>query len=523
MELFNTFKSPMINNDQPRNPIFKKIIDIFGELVDKEEIENDSGISVTDLTDTNYQNSPMMGTMGGYSSYGNIQNYLAYEESTKIEKLSVYRQMAEYAEIGYALETITNEVVDKNDQGDCAGIEIRNQEIVNHSNKSANIRKEWEHIYYDVLDFNRKGYELVFNFIVTGEMFLEKKIDFKHSERGILGIKTLQPDYTNVIWNNEDKIDGYFISDSINNGFLSMGKQRKKIFVTKENIAYANYGKFAYNPDNNEKIALSYLEPIKKVWRQLQLLEESVIIYRVVRAPDRRVFKIATGNLPKAQAEAYVQKLMKQYRHKKVYNTSTGQIDSSANIMSMIEDFWLTQPADGNSSDITNLGAGEALGEISDMDYFLRKLYRALQIPESRRLDSESRYNTGNIGDMTHQELKFSKMIDRISMKVKDLIFDIFKTHLKLKGLWDQYGLKDRDIRIIFNKNNHYEEFKEAQINETRLSNFGSAASYQGELLSKEFILKKYLMLTDEEIKRNKELMSKERSQGEDTSTVGQW
>jgi hypothetical protein len=184
-----------------------------------------------------------------------------------------------------------------------------------------------------------------------------------------------------------------------------------------------------------------------------------------------------------------------------------------------LEDYWFTQPADGNTSEIDTLQGGENLGEITDLNYFLEKLYRALEIPNNRRLDTPNgaqQYNAGNIGDITWQEMKFSKMVTRIKKKIELVLFDLFKTHLQLKGLWEQYNLKDTDFRVELNKNNYFEEMKRAQVEETRLNNWGTVSTYIGDVFSKEMAVKHFLKWSHEDWLKNKEMLDKEKLEGDD-------
>ena len=220
--------------------------------------------------------------------------------------------------------------------------------------------------------------------------------------------------------------------------------------------------------------------------------------------------------MPQRQALQYIDKIKMEYRQRKVYNSATGGIDGQANILSMLDDYWFSQPSEGNSTDVTTLPSGQALGEIRDLEYFLTKLYLALHIPTNRRLETSmgaQQYNIGDVGQINHQETMFAELADRIAERITDVVFSVFRTHMELKGLWKEYELKERDFRVEFYRNNFFEELKRTKLEETRVQLFGSVASYVGEVLSSEYVSKKYLHMSEEEYLENKMLLDKEKKE----------
>lgn len=500
--LFNLFAQNSQNNT-----FVEKILNVFGDFEVQEE-RKDKGVSITDDLNPNKQ-SPFSNFAAGHSQYGYgpYRKYVNYEEASKGTKLRIYRQMAEYPEIAYGLETVADEIYNPQDHtGDLLQMEILNKNLIENVNIRENLKKEWEYVVRDptMMDFNNKGWETIYSFLVCGEAFYEKVINPNNPKEGLKRVKRLLPDTTYVVYNPDGEIDHFQI------GSLALNK---KIPVPKTQITYARIGEISYNQDTGERIVLGYLEKIKKVWRQLQLLEEAVVIYRIVRAPERRVWKIATGHMPAKQAQQYIDKLKMDFRQKKIYNSTTGEIDGQANIMNMLEDFWFSQPDSGNATDVSTLPGGENLGEIRDLDYFLKKLYLALRIPENRRLDAATagNFNVGTMGDVSQQEAKFSKMVYRIARKISNAVFDIYKTHLQLKGIWDFYGLKDSDFNICFYKNNFFEELKQTKLDQERLNVWGTVASFTGEVFSKKYAVMKYLKWTEEEWNANKMLLETEK------------
>lgn len=952
MGIFNNTRQSIEDMVESSTGVLRNVLNIFGEM-EVEYDPKDKGVSLSDAVDSN--NIDNDNSVFSAQSYGNMRRYLSHEELTKDTKLSVYRQMSEYPEINLALNTVTDEIISPDSKGVVANLDIVNKNHLNNINIKDNLIKEWDYVYNNLLKFDRTSWETTNNFLITGELFLEKVIDPNNPKKGLTKVKKLNPDNIYVNWNTDNEPDSYKVKLENHNESLTLNNMQ---------ITYINYGQFQLNGQTKERIALSYLEKIKKTWRQLQLLEEAVVIYRVVRAPEKRLFRIATGNMPKHKQDAYMQKVMRQYRQKKIYNTSTGEIDGQANISNMLEDYFFSQPETGQGSSVEELGGGclpldtkiplldgrvvtletiikekeegknnwvyscdpntgemvpgpithanitntnakvmritldngktqtctlnhkwptwnkgtiEAnklevgdsliafnkkyepignkgndyemifnhltkkweythrlvanymktknkhneyvfkessndkrvihhydidrynnepsnlmfmcpkdhwllhsegfkeysiignkkhlllmktdedyksnwfksqkegisnmssetynnmikkqsesmksyikslseedknirdnnsrdsfilgnirfnelmnqdpkfrekvlmkrseslskvknteeykkkqskiqknnfksnefrrkvfepqtikysnsmlkfvidlyksgitkskdivsfldsskefmdicmvenksvkrfknfrhhhlksllsnfnyknfndfkeknkefnhkivkieyldetmtvanltvdsqheyhdfhtyaldigvytknsnLGEITDVDYFLKKMYRALQIPESRRLD-QTTYNAGQLNDVTHQELKFSKLTNRITYRISDMIMDVYKTHLQFKGLWKQYDLNEKDFNIVFNKDSHYAEFKEAQIMDMRMQNWSNAATYIGQVFSKEFAIKQFLKLSDQDIAENKELIKKEKEEGE--------
>ena len=492
--------SDMIDSSQG---MLRNILNVFGDM-EEEFIPKDQGVSLEDAVAQNHGKDA--NDFYKSQSYGNLKRYVAHEEMSKEHKLSVYRQMSEYPEIDYALNTITDEIISPNKEGTVADLNIKKESLLSNVNIKDNLMMEWEYVYHELFDFDNKGWNLAYNFLVNAEIFIEKVHKPENKERGITNIKKLMPDNIFVNWDTDNEPHSFKVT---------VDGQNEPVTVGTHQITYSNYGHFAYNNATKERIALGYLEKIKKIWRQLQLLEEAVVIYRVVRAPEKRIFNIATGNMPKHKQEEYIQKIMRQYRQKKIYKTNTGEIDGQANIQNMLEDYFFSVPETGNGSSVDTLAGGENLGEITDLDYFLRKLYRALAIPESRRLDETRTFNAGQLGDVTHQEIKFSKMVRRITQKIKFTVLDVYFTHLKMKGLWKQYSLKESHFDMIFHQDHHYAEFKEATVMETRMRNFGDAGTYIGQAFSKEFACKKFLGLTEQEYEENKQLIKKEKEEGE--------
>jgi hypothetical protein len=241
------------------------------------------------------------------------------------------------------------------------------------------------------------------------------------------------------------------------------------------------------------------------------MIEDSLVIYRISRAPERRIFYIDVGNLPKVKAEQYLKDVMNRYRNKLVYDASTGEIRDDRNHMSMLEDFWLPRREGGRGTEITTLPGGSNLGEIDDIIYFQRKLFRSLNVPISR-LEAESQFSLGRSTEITRDELKFTKFVQRIRKKFVPLFTDILKTQLLLKGVIspDDWRFMQEHIQYDFLADGHFTELKDAELLESRMNNLGTVEAYIGTFFSKEYVMKKVLRMTDNEIENMQDQINKE-------------
>ena len=263
--------------------------------------------------------------------------------------------------------------------------------------------------------------------------------------------------------------------------------------------------------DANKNQVLSYLHKAIKPVNQLRMIEDSLVIYRISRAPERRIFYIDVGNLPKIKAEQYLKDVMNRYRNKLVYDARTGEIKDDRNHMSMLEDFWLPRREGGRGTEITTLPGGSNLGEIDDITYFQRKLYRSLNVPISR-LEAEQSFSLGRSTEITRDELKFTKFIQRLRKKFVPLFLDMLRTQLVLKGVInvEEWPKIKEHIQFDFLKDGHFSELKAQELLNDRINMLGSVENYIGTFFSKEFVYKQVLRLTEFEIKEMQDQMKRE-------------
>ena len=380
------------------------------------------------------------------------------------------------------------------------------------------IRAEFDEV-LRLLNFDRKGHDVFRRWYVDGRIFYHKIIDTKNPRRGITELRYI--DSTKIKKVREvkkdldgktgvemtEKVDEYFVYNEKGLGSAGMGGTNQGLKISADSITYVPSGLI----DGNSGRVLSYLHKAIKPVNQLRMIEDALVIYRISRAPERRIFYIDVGNLPKIKAEQYLKDVMNRYRNKLVYDATTGEIRDDRNHMSMLEDFWLPRREGGRGTEITTLPGGSNLGEIDDITYFQRKLYRSLNVPISR-LESESGFSLGRSTEITRDELKFTKFVQRIRKKFSPLFTDVLKTQLLLKGIiapedWPEI---QEHIQYDFLADGHFAELKDAELLENRLNQLQTVEAYIGTFFSKEYVLKKVLRMNDTEIQEMRDQIKKE-------------
>jgi hypothetical protein len=291
-----------------------------------------------------------------------------------------------------------------------------------------------------------------------------------------------------------------------------MGKANEGLKIHPDSIVYATSGML----DPSRKRILSYLHKAIKPVNQLRMMEDSLVIYRISRAPERRIFYIDVGNLPKGKAEEYLTNIMNKYRNKMVYDASTGAVKDDRKHMSMLEDFFLPRREGGRGTEISTLPGGENLGQIDDILYFQKKLYRSLNVPMAR-LEQEAQFSLGRSTEITRDEVKFKKFIDRLRKRFSDLFMQVLKTQLMLKGVItkDDWKKFKQDIIFDFVEDNYFAELKESEMYRERFEMLSTLEDYVGKYISDEWIRKKILRQSDEEIKEQDKLINAEKASGD--------
>ncbi len=440
---------------------------------------------------------------------------------TEYELIKRYREMALHPECDQAIENVVNEAIVSDLDDSPVEIDLNN---LNASDGIKDkIRKEFKHI-KDLLDFDKKAHEIFRNWYVDGRLYYNKVIDIKRPQDGIQEVRYIDALKMRYVRKEKktqnDRPDLFTGAGSVDNARVtfpeieeyfmytpkinypttvpSYGGGQKGIKIAKDAISYCTSGLV----DRNRHTVLSYLQKATKSLNQLRMIEDSLVIYRLSRAPERRIFYIDVGNLPKVKAEQYLRDVMNRYRNKLVYNATTGEIRDDKKYMSMLEDFWLPRREGGRGTEITTLPGGQNLGELSDIEYFQKKLYRSLGVPESRMPGSGDGFNLGRSSEILRDELSFSKFVGRLRKRFSNLFLDLLKTQLLLKNIvtpedWERMS---EHIQFDYLYDNHFAELKEKELMEGRLALLAQVEPYVGRYYSTEYIRRKVLQQKDQEI-----------------------
>ena len=437
-------------------------------------------------------------------------------EKTELDLIRRYRDIAQQPECDSAVEDIVNEAISFDEVSQSVSISLDRLPYPEKIRRA--IRKEFNEV-LTLLEFEEKGSDIFRRWYVDGRLFYHKVIDNKSPKKGIVALKFVDPTKIKKVRevNKEKdpktgvdvvkKINEYYVYNEKGLAHAGYGGTGQGIKIAKDAITYCPSGVI----DQNGGKVLSYLHKAIKPVNQLRMIEDALVIYRISRAPERRIFYIDVGNLPKVKAEQYLKDVMNRYRNKLVYDASTGEIRDDRNHMSMLEDFWLPRREGGRGTEITTLPGGSNLGEIDDIVYFQRKLYRSLNVPISR-LEAENNFSLGRTTEITRDELKFTKFIQKLRKKFVHLFTDILKTQLLLKGIVasEDWDIMKEQIQYDFLKDGHFAELKDAELLRDRIDALDQIQSYIGTFFSKEYVLKRVLRMTDSEVEEMRDQIARE-------------
>ena len=492
---------------------------LFGFSIQEEEPLSPSAVSP--IPPNNEDGVDHYASSGFFGSYLDIEGVY----KTEFDLIKRYREMALHPEVDSAIEDIVNEAIVSDTNDSPIEIELSNLNASDGIKKK--IREEFKYI-LDLLDFGRKAHEIYRNWYIDGRLYYHKVIDLKNPEDGIKELRYIdamkmryvrqqkKSDKDNLYVRKYHKdenpmdysfpeIEEYFIY----NPKISTTSQGIKI--AKDAITYCTSGLV----DRNKGSTLSYTHKAIKALNQLRMIEDSLVIYRLSRAPERRIFYIDVGNLPKMKAEQYLRDVMMRYRNKMVYDAQTGEIRDDKKFMSMLEDFWLPRREGGRGTEITTLPGGQNLGEITDIEYFKKKLYRALNVPPSR-MDGEGGFNLGRSSEILRDELKFTKFVGRLRKRFSRMFDDMLKTQLILKNVItpEDWESMSEHIQYDFLYDNHFSELKETELMNERFGMLQAAEPYIGKYYSQDYVRRKILRQTDVEIIEQDELIKSEIESG---------
>ena len=458
---------------------------------------------------------PMIDDAGYIDAGGYYGAYLDFEGIFKNESdyIAKYREMAMHPEVESAIEDICNEAVVYDDRRRSVSLIMDNVKVSDQIKRQ--ISDQFEHI-LRLLDFSNKGYEIFRRWFIDGKGYYHIIIDKENPKKGIIELRTIDSrkikKMVEVVKDTDEKTKTKFIKE-VREYYIYREKpgETTGLKLSPEAICYYHSGLF--DPGNNR--AISYLHKAIKPLNQLRMIEDAVVIYRISRAPERRIFYVDVGSLPKNKAEAYVRDLMNRYRNKLVYDASTGEIRDDKKFMSALEDYWLPRREGGKGTEIQTLDGGQNLGEMADVEYFLKKLYKALNVPSSR-LEAENGFNMGRSSEITRDELKFQKYVDRLRNKFNDIFKNLLRTQCLLTGIMreeDWYKIV-QDIRFEYVTDNYFSELKDYEILKERLDTLGQVENYIGEYFSRDWIRKNILRQTDREIRKQDKQIDIEKEQG---------
>ena len=454
------------------------------------------------------------------SAGGAFGHYVDMEGKIKneIQLINRYRDMATQSECDAAIDDICNEAIATSDQADDV-LFLNLNELGAPDNIKDKIHKEFDTI-INILNFNRDAHEIFRKWYVDGRLYYHIIIDEAKKKQGIQELRQIDPRKIRKVREvtkgkaangveTVDKVEEFYVfNDKAGN---QQSEVTKGVRVKTDSVAHINSGLFDYN--NN--VVISHLHKAIKPLNQLRMMEDAVVIYRISRAPERRLFYIDVGNLPKAKAEEYLKDQMNRFRNKLVYDADTGEIKDDRKHMSMLEDFWLRRRECGRGTEISTLPGGQNLGEMEDVMFFQTKLYKALNVPPSR-LESDSGFSLGRESEISRDELKFSKFVDRLRNDFVELFDGILKAQLLLKGIikiddWDKIK---HDIQYKWAEDSYYREIKTTEMIQSRLELLREVSDYAGRYYSMDFIRKQILQMTDDEIREMEKQIATETEGG---------
>jgi len=497
---------------------------LFGFSIEGADGDNLPKSAVSPVPQNEADKSDYYVSSGFYGQYVDIEGVFRNE----YDLVKRYREMSLHPECDEAIEDIVNEAIVSDLSDSPVEIDLQNLNVGDNIKKI--IRDEFKYI-KDLLDFDSKAHEIFRNWYVDGRLYYHKVIDLKNPQAGIqelryidaLKIKYVRqarkkdPNLARLNTNEPTnsltpEMDEYFEynpnSGKSGASYLpTAGGAAGGIKIAKDAITYCTSGLV----DRNKHNTLSWLHKAIKALNQLRMIEDSLVIYRLSRAPERRIFYIDVGNLPKVKAEQYLREVMNRYRSKLVYDANTGEIRDDKKFMSMLEDFWLPRREGGRGTEITTLPGGQNLGEITDIQYFQKKLYKALGVPETR-LGGEGGFNLGRSSEILRDELRFNKFVGRLRKRFSNMFLDMLKTQLLLKNVVtpEDWTTMSEHIQFDYIYDNHFAELKESELFQERINNAAQAEQYIGKYFSQDYVRRKILRQTDEEIVDQDKLIAAE-------------
>jgi hypothetical protein len=486
--------------------------EIFGFKIERKN-QGAANASIPAFTMPENDDGSMM--VSGAGAYGTSLD-LDGQYKTEIELILKYREMAQTSDCEIAIDNIINESIVIDDTRNPVDI------ILDKTNLSDGIKKKVINEFNTVLDllnFNNFGYDIFRRWYVEGKLYYHIMIDENNPNLGIVELRSLDATKIKKVKqiNQKDTADPKKKEVSVNSMFnyneSGLGNRTSDgILISGDSIAYSTSG--LLNPTKTG--VLSYLHKAIKPLNQLRMVEDAIVIYRISRAPERRIFYIDVGNLPKLKAEQYIRDIMTRYKNKLVYDSTTGEVKDDRRHQSMLEDYWLPRREGGRGTEITTLPGGENLGQLEDVEYFQKKMYKAMHVPVSR-LEADSGFSLGRESEITRDELLFSKFIGKLQTRFSMLFGEILEKQLILKNIitseeWSQ--IRDK-VHYKFEKDHYYTEFKQQETMTQRVDLARNMEEYVGNYYSREYFRKNILRQSEEEIRTEDVQIEKEKKEGD--------
>lgn len=477
-------------------------MDIFGYSIKRKEAAR---------TETSFVPPTDEGALDTIRAGGYYGTYLDLDGAAKNESELIrrYREISMMADVDAAIDDIINESLANIEDEEPVTINVDNVKTSSAIKKT--IAEEFTNL-MEMMRFNDKAHEYFRRWYVDGRLYFHKVIDTSKPKQGLTDIRYVDPrkirKIRNVLKDKDIKtgvefvkgVEEFFLYNDkgiYSSPAIKIGTSTNGLKIAKDSICFVTSG--LLDLDNN--MVLSYLHKAIKPANQLRMMENALVIYRLARAPERRIFYIDVGNLPKLKAEQYLRDIMNRYRNKLVYDASTGEIRDDKKAMSMLEDFWLPRREGGKGTEITTLPGGQNLGEIADIEYFQRKLYESLYVPVSR-LQQQSGLNLGRAAEINRDELKFTKFIAKLRRQFSQMFDDLLKTQLILKGVITEQDWKEisQHIEYKFASDAYYSESKDQELLRARIELLSQIAPFDGSYVSKQYIMKHVMRYSEEEI-----------------------
>lgn len=492
-------------------------INLFGFSIGRKETSSEESKKSLSFVAPEYDDGAVPIEVGGY--FGAVIDFDGTIKSD-IDLMKKYRDMALHPEVESAIADICNEAIVYDDTFTTVKIDTTN--LKQSKSIKDKIESEFEEV-LGLLDFSRRGYEIFRKWYIDSRLYYHIIVDEGNKKRGIKELRPIDPTKIRKVRKITKKpleknapagvqvvtsVDEFYIYNDQEPASSALSMQGLKI--NPDAICFVHSGLF----DGYHKKIIGYLHKAIKALNQLRMIEDAVVIYRITRAPERRVFYVDVGNLPKQKAEEYVRGLMQRYRNKLMYDPNTGEVQDSRKHMSMLEDFWMPRREGGRGTEIQTLEAGQNLSEMDDVKYFQKKLFQSLNVPASR-LEETTGFNLGKASEISRDEVKFFKFVERLRMKFSELFLELLRVQLILKNVikqdeWDE--IEDR-LAFKFAKDSHFSELKESEILKDRLQSARDAEDFVGKYYSREWVRKKILRQTEDDVEQiDKQIAAEEKA-----------